>query len=312
MSTLQWGRRVRVTLDDGATGVLIADHYPDRDEGLHVSVEALLTTTLTPQTCTVTVWGLSAERRTLLTAKQREAVALAWETRTVRRIGRIKVEAGRPDAFGTTFVGMIMEIKHTRNGADWRTTITAQDGRLQWANARVQESIVPGIELADYEKVIRASEEALLGKVPFEAFAAQWKGLAEVKSVQGFEQGFAVMGQSIPQNQRLCDALHLEAFWYQGALIYVPRGRSTSDPAVELVRDVTLWAETETTRGYRSVTATLDHRLTPGRQVLLREEDGKPIGARAFRIDACRRSFSTFDSAWHDTLSLRPTTPLTV
>lgn len=307
---VQWGRRVRVTLDDGESGVLVADHFPDRDEGLHVSVECELNTTLAPQPCRLDVWGLSAERRTLLTAKQRQAMNTAWETRTVRRIGRLRIEAGRVGAFGVTFTGMIMRIEHQRDGADWRTTITAQDGRLEWANARVQETIVPGIELADFERTLRASEQALLGKEPFEAFAAQFAGIAEVKSATGYEQGFALMGNSIETNVRLCDALHLEPFWTNGRFIYVPRGRSTRDPAVQLVRGATLRHEAEVERGYRNALALLDHRLMPGRQVQLVEEDGAPIGARAYRVESIRRRFSTWDAAWEDQLALRPTTPL--
>ena len=309
-STVLWGRRVRVTLDDGDSGVLIADHYPDRDDGLHVSVETELTLTLTPQPCRVTVWGLSAERRALLTAKQKTALNTAWLTRKTRNIGRIRVEAGRLGAFGVTFVGVLMKIEHARDGADWRTTITAQDGRLEWANARVTESIAPGVDLADFEAVLRASEETLLGKEPFEAFSGQFAGLLEQKSLGGYEQGFALMGSSIEENQRLCDALHLEPFWSMGRFIYVPRGRSTSDPAVRLVRDRTLWSDSEGERGYHTVTAPMDHRHAPGRQVQLREEDGRTIGTAAYRIEAVRRAFSTWDNSWDDALSLRPTTPL--
>lgn len=309
-ATVQWGRRVRITLDDGDSGVLVADHYPDRDDGLHVSVETDLTLTLTPQPCRVTVWGLSSERRALLTAKQRTALNTAWVTRKTRNIGRIRVEAGRLGAFGTCFVGVLMKVEHARDGADWRTTITAQDGRIEWANARVSESVAPGVDLADFEAVLRASEETLLGKEPFAAFAGQFEGLLQKKSVGGYEQGFALMGNSIEQNQRLADALHLEPFWAFGRWIYVPRGRSTSDPAVRLVRDRTLWSDSEGERGYRTVTAPLDHRHMPGRQVQLREEDGRDIGAAAYRIESVRRVFSTWDQSWNDAMALRPTTPL--
>jgi len=309
-SLLQWGRRVRVTLDDGETGVVIADHWPDRDDALHVSAEIELNTQLAPQPCRVDVWGLSAERRALLTAKQKQAMETAWSTRKTRKIGRLRVEAGRVGAFGVVFVGAIMRIEHNPDGADWRTTITAQDGRLEWANARVSESVAPGVDLADFEAVLRASEESLLGKEPFEAFAGQFQGLLEQKSLGGYEQGFALMGSSIEQNQRLCDALHLEPFWLHGRFMYVPRGRSTRDRAQVLVRGDTLLHETEVERGYRHATALLDHRTTPGRQILLTEADGKPIGARAHRADSVKRVFSTWDTAWYDSLVLRPTTPL--
>ncbi len=309
-SLVQWGRRVRVTLDDGEAGVLIADHYPDRDDGLHVSAEIELNTVLTPQTCKIDVWGLSEERRTLLTTKQRQALNTAWATRKARRIGRLRVEAGRVGAFGVVFTGMILRIEHNPDGADWRTTITAQDGMIEWANARVSESIAPGVDLADFEAVLRASEEALLGKEPFEAFAGQFKGLLEQKSLGGHEQGFALLGNSIEQNQRLCDALHMEAFWVHGRFIYVPRGRSTRDPAILFVRGETLLHEAELERGYRNAVTLLDHRTHPGRQILLAEDDGRPIGARAHRADHVKRIFSTWDAAWHDHLSLRPTTPL--
>lgn len=309
-AVVQWGRRVRVTLDDGTSGVLVADHYPDRSDGLHVSAEIELNTTLAPQPCRLEVWNLSAERRARLSAVQDLALETAWATRKARRIGRLRIEAGRLGAFGVCFAGIIMEIRHDPDGADWRTTITAQDGRIEWANARVAETIAPGVELADYEATLRASEQVLLGGEPFEAFVGQFAGLVQAKATKGYEQGFALLGNSIQHNQLLCEALGLEPFWHLGRFIYVPRGRSTSDPAIEYVRGSTLLAEARTSRGFRTARTLLDARALPGRQVQLFEPDGKPIGTAAYRIDALKRRFATWDRTWEDALSLRPTTEI--
>lgn len=306
----QWGRRARVTLDDGTSGVLVADHYPDRSDGLHVSVEVDMNTTLAPQPCRLEVWNLSAERRARLSAVQDLALETAWATRKARRIGRLRIEAGRLGAFGVCFAGIIMEIRHDPDGADWKTTITAQDGRIEWANARVAETIAPGVELADYEATLRASEQVLLGGEPFEAFVGQFQGIAQAKALKGYEQGFALLGNSIQHNQLLCEALGLEAFWHLGRFIYVPRGRATTDPAIAYVRGSTLLAEGAPTRGFRTSRTLLDARALPGRQVQLFDEGGDPIGARAYRIDAIKRRFSTWDRIWEDAISLRPTTPI--
>lgn len=306
---VQWGRRVRVTLETGGVAVLVADARPDAppaEQGLRCSFSISKHLLLQPQKARLTVWGMSRERRDDLTRVLDESLALAWKTRSARNVGRLKIEAGRPGSFGPLFVGLIMTISHHREGAGWRTEIEAQDGRLEWKNAFVSQSVLPDVDLSTIQDVLAAAEQVQLGKEPLAAFAERFGDLVQLKGKAGYEQGFALLGPSKDANQAILDLLGLDAFWADGELKYVPRGRTTNDPAVMLVREETLLSETRVERGYSDVMAFLDPLLQPGRQVQLREQDGRPIRALAHRIESLQADGSTWDRAWYSKMRLRP------
>jgi hypothetical protein len=310
---VQWGRRVRVVLETGGTAVLVADARPDarpEDVGLRVSFSVQKHLLLEPQKCRLTIWGLSRERRDDLTRVQDEALALAWKTRSARNVGRLRIDAGRPGSFGPLFVGQLQQVTHARDGAGWRTDVDALDGRMQWKEAYVSQTVVPGVDLSTIQDVLAASENVLMGKQPLAAFAERFGELAQVQGVYGPEQGFVLQGPSKDCNQALLDVLGLDAFWADGQLKFVPRGRVLSDPAVELVREETLLSETRAERGYSNAVAFLDPLLQPARQVQLREQDGRPIRALAHRVEAVTWDASTWDRAWYSRLVLRPSARL--
>lgn len=310
---VQWGRRVRVVLETGGAAVLVADARPDarpEDVGLRVSFSVQKHLLLEPQKCRLTIWGLSRERRDDLTRVQDEALALAWKTRSARNVGRLRIEAGRPGSFGIIFGGQLQTVTHARDGAGWRTDIDALDGRMTWKEANVNVAVAPGVDLADLNGVLSAINDVNLGKQPLEAFAERFRELVQVQGVYGPENGFVMLGPSKDCNQALCDVLGLDAFWADGQLKFIPRGRALSDPAVELVREETLLSETRAERGYSNVVAFLDPLLQPARQVQLRERDGRPIRALAHRVEAVTWDASTWDRAWYSRLVLRPSARL--
>lgn len=310
---VQWGRRVRVVLETGGTAILVADARPDarpEDVGLRVSFSCNKHLLDQPQKCTLTVWGLSRERRDDLTRVLDEAMSLAWKTRSARNVGKLRLDAGRPGSFGPLFVGMIQNVTHRRDGSGFRTDVEALDGRLQWKEAYVSQAVAPGVDLSTFNDLLGASEQVLLGKEPLEAFAERFGDLVQVHGVAGYEQGFVMEGPSRDCNQSLMDALGLDLFWADGEKKMVPRGRTLNDPAVLLVREETLLSETRADRGYSDVVAFLDPLLQPGRQVQLRERDGRPIRALAHRVESVQFDASTWDRAWYARMHLRPSARL--
>lgn len=303
---IQYGRRVRITLDAGGRSVLVTDSEPDEDRGLQATFRVERYLRREPMRASAIVWGMAQERREDLTRICDEALETAWRTRTTRQIGRVKIEAGRPGAFGQLFVGQIQEVKHERDGANWRTEITALDGRLEWEEARVSETIVPGVELSTYLDVLKASEDVIMGKQPLEAFAERFRDLAQIKGVNGYEQGFALTGPSRDVNQSIMDLLGVDIFFVDGIEKWLPKGRCLSDPAIVLVRGETLLSETRVARGYSDALTWLDPRFTVGLQVQLREQDGRPIRALAHRVESATFDASTWERAWYARLRLRP------
>jgi hypothetical protein len=303
---IQYGRRVRITLDAGGRSVLVTDSEPDEDRGLRATFRVERHLKLEPVRASCTLWGMAKERREDLTRICDEALETAWRTRTARKVGRVRIEAGRPGAFGQLFVGEIQEVKHERDGATWRTDLTALDGRLEWEEARVSESIAPGIDLSTLQDVLKASEDVILGKQPFDAFAERFQELAAVKGVSGYEQGFALMGPSRDVNASITDLLGADMWWVDGEQKLLPKGRTLSDPAIVLVRGETLLSETRVARGYSDALTWLDPRFAVGLQVQLREKDGRPIRALAHRVEAATFDASTWERAWYARLRLRP------
>ena len=136
------GRRLRVTLTmggedegprrlrlrrlargGGRRGLIRARCVVRRDQG----------TLIEPQPLKVQVWGLSRERRERLT---RQANGRRSSARIARgRSGASGALPWRPAGrgpFGLLLSAEAMEVRHHREGADWRTEITAQDGRFAW------------------------------------------------------------------------------------------------------------------------------------------------------------------------------------
>ena len=66
-------------------------------------------------------------------------------------------------------------------------------------------------------------------------------------------------------------------------------------------------AQTES-RGFVRVTAMLDHRIEPGRQIILKREDGTFYGGSpTYRVEQVEHSGSVWQQEWYSVAILRPT-----
>lgn len=317
-STVQWGRRLRVTLTMGGEDedLVVCDYDDSRAEaggaassGLDASFAVTRHTLIEPQPLKVQVWGLSRERRERLTRQANEALERAYRTRSVRRIGRVAVEAGRPGgSFGLLLSAEAMEVRHHREGADWRTEITAQDGRLAWKSGFVSESATGNTDLLTIEEILRAAIPVLEGEEPADAFRAAAPELLQRKGYDGPSEGFVAFGPWAASNEDILQVLGLRSFWNSGRLITVGANELALTEAIELVYGSTLLRADTVARGYVEADALLDHRLEPGRQVILRREDGTQYGLSAtYRIDQVEHRGSSWSQEWMSAMVLRPT-----
>lgn len=277
--------------------------------GLDASFAVSRHTLIEPQPLTLQVWGLSRERRERITRQANEALERAYRERSLRQIGRVAVEAGRPGgAFGLLLSAEIMEVKHRREGADWRTEIKAQDGRIAWKSGFVSESATGNTDLLTIEEILRAAIPVLEGEEPADALKAAAPELLQRKGYDGPAQGFVAFGPWAASNEDVLKTLGLRSFWNSGRLITVGASELALDEAVVLVEGRTLLRADTVARGYVEADALLDYRLEPGRQVLLQRQDGSQVGLSAtYRIDQVEHRGSTWSTEWTSALSLRPT-----
>lgn len=295
--------------------VQICDYDDSRGIGASAGLDCAFGVTkhtrLEAQPARVTIYGLAADVRHALDRRRDEAMDTAYRERSIRKIGRVKIQAGRPEEFGPLADHEIMDIRHHRDGGDWRTEITAQDGRIAWRTGFVSETASGNVDLSTQEAIINAAIPILEGKAPADVFQAAFPELLSKTGVGGHEQGFVMFGASIDENENLLQLLGLRAFWNNGQLVYIPADQPGFDFAVELVEGQTVLEAQSEARGYVRVTCLMDHRIEPGRQVVLRREDGTLYaGAPTYRVEQVEHSGATFSAEWQTVAVLRPTRSL--
>lgn len=257
------------------------------------------------------MYGLSRDVRDALDRRRDEALDTAYRDRTIRKVGRIRIEAGRPTAFGLLADHEIMDIRHHRDGGDWRTEITAQDGRIQWRTGFVSETASGNVDLSTEQELLDAAIPILEGKSPPEVFQAAFPELLQKTGVGGYEQGFVMFGPSIDENENLLRLLGLRKFWNNGQLVFIPADDAGFDFALELREGETVLEMQSESRGFARVTSLMDHRIEPGRQVVLYREDGSFYGGSPrYRVDHVEHHGSVWSTEWTSTVVLRPTIDL--
>lgn len=303
----QFGRRLNVEMD----GIVICDYDDSRGTGARAGLDCAFQVTkhtrLEAQPATVTVYGLARDTRDALDRRRDEALETAYKERTARKLGRVRIFAGRPDAFGLMADHEVMDIRHHRDGADWRTEITALDGRIQWRAGFVSETASGDVDLSTVEEIINAAIPILEGKAPPDVFQAAFPELLSKSGVGGYEQGLVMFGPSIDENENLLQLLGLRGFWNNGQLTYIRADLPGLDLALELVEGATVLEAQSESRGFVRVTALMDHRIEPGRQIVLKREDGSIYaGAPTYRVEQVEHQGSVWDVDWTSQAILRP------
>lgn len=328
--------------------ILVADIDPRMPEAsarhsLDVSFETEGHTLLSPLATKVTVIGLNRVTRAMLTTQQQAAKKVAWEEYQKVLTGalavteeemifqvqqklvfsglQVLVEAGYQDDFAVIANAQAMPdgIKHDTSGVP-TTTIEAQDGRYPWQNGFVSQEMAPGVTYMDWALVEQLSEGVLDGTLAVATVAAAAPDLLARKNFAGYLNGRVLQGDASARVTEIAETLGLRPFFARGERVWIdPRAYALGEAVVlKLIGKPIAGVETpapggllsyaEQDRGFLSVRCLLNHRIIPGRQVMVLDELGVPVGAGTFRCDYVKHTGSTFGQEFNTEAILRPMT----
>lgn len=309
------GRAIQVEITGAGVApgrsLLVADYDSSRwrgaERGLDVSFSVRRHSALEPQPSTITIWGLSEQTRDTISRAVEEAREQAYLTATQARTGVVTVRAGRP---GVRLVEICSDQitdtpMHERDGADWRTTIQAADGRLPWAYGKVSETrseTVDPLEVARQQQIALGVQAQQAGDFTLAEFAPD----LVARGFTGYAGGLTMFGAFVDQNQAVLNALGLQARFSRGQLVWYRADEAEIQPALELVEGSTLLRlDPPAAYGYRRGRAMLNPLIEVGRQIFVRRTSGQRLGP--YRVDDVTYTGGTRESAWYADFTLRPT-----
>lgn len=335
-----FGRRIRVRVGNQIVCDLSPLDTEDANNARNLDVDFTTEkhTKLEPLKTTLTIYGLSADVRDRMSAELDAANQVAWKIRRQIQAGaveilegqeqialaslvvqgaEVQIDAGYGLDLGTLNTCTILPdgLKHSRDGDGWKTEITAQDNRFLWQDGFVSQTVAGGVSLYDYQAVIDASEAVLAGEESLAAFTAAFPNLTQIKDLPGHKNGFVLHGAAQENRRKLCEVLGLTPFFTEtGELIYLDATATRIGLAVRLAPSTGLLSLTPLGRGFYKSVSLLNHRLGPGRQVLLFDaldplapEVETPVGAGVYRVDHVTHSGSSYSEPYYSECILRPT-----
>lgn len=294
----KYGRTIRVYLQTGGSLLQLVDWYDGRpvpsvagNVSLKCSFTIRRSTNPQPHDCTLKVWGLSRDRREALLKAYETAEELSFKTRSELELGKIRIDAGYKDDAATLFIGDLAPdgVKPEALRPGHLVTFRALDGRIAWKGRFVNKTAGKNVDINSIRGILAAGGDYMAGKDPELTFAKQFPTLVKKKQgFPGYESGYAIFGESRKHNRTLCDTLNIAAYFQDGEIRYMSRDAALLDTAVSLSAapgGLLLQATPLGLNRYR-VQTLMEHRLRPGRQVVLTDELARPIGVGLFRVES--------------------------
>lgn len=305
----QFGRAVKVLLGD----VLLCEYDSEAGlrRGLDVRFKIDRAAVNQPQNSILEVWGLNQAARERISRKVFEAREQSYLRRRSLRTAQIRIIAGRPGAAQELSRDYVMNVTHDRDGADWKSTFTCQDGLLAWSESYVSESsdgtLDPIQAAQDFAKeydLLNLATATTLPEAAPDAVAGGFTGIAG---------GVQMFGASHRVNSQLMSALNRRPVWQKGQWQWTRLDLAEITPAIELVEGATALSVSEPGQlGVRKVRAMLDPQIEISRQIFLRLNRVTPASPREvtsgpYRVDSVTYSGETRGPAWYADTTLRPT-----
>lgn len=313
----KWGREFSIYLNvDPSSPIsrpyvdVTAGAFTSGGEALHAAFNTRRHVLLEPMPCTVTIYNMPASDRADLTKTVDEARKKSARDQTAVEAGTVSIVAGYEGDTGLLGIYHIIDAKHAKApaSADIVTTIMAQDGRIPWKNAFVNEEGIPGVPLAELQGVLDAAADWEAGLDVDESYAKVLPNFTKVNGGSpGAQSGFTMFGPARNVNQNLLETLGLRAFFDGAGIRMIVAGSADWAEAVQLQIGEDVIVATRRERGFVDATTLLDHRLMPGRQVKLIDPLGVPVGSTTFRVDDVEHLGSNFGVDYFSRVILRPT-----
>ena len=251
---------------------------------LTISFEVERTLKRAPNNASVTIYNLSAEHRKRL-QDLGDAVF-------------VRLSVGyRGDNF-QIFKGDLRDVRSTRQGPDWVTTITSGDGERAIQRRRTRRSFAPGAALEQVLKDVAGDLQVGLGNLVKGVSGAALEGTGSTR----FHSGTTVSGNSARELDRLLRSAGYEWSVQDGEIQVLPRGQALKGQAVAIAPRTGLIGSPEPgTKGATVCTVLLQAGLVPGARVQL--ESAYTSGL--FRVERVTNKGETSGQVWYADLELK-------
>lgn len=295
-------RIARVSLN----GTVIAQCKAPPVNGHRIAFRCLRTHRAEPNTVSVQVYGLAPERRAEITRAFEVAQAkITTQGDTLQGwIHDVHLEIGYGDAMATLIRADIVEISHDDAGPAATTTVEGHDGGAPWRGSFVNETAMPGVSVDMLRTVFEAVEKIGFHDADSEqVFRSALQGFSKTE-VQG---GFVMQGPPMKVAVDLFEGMGLAFSVQNGKAMLFPFNKPINDRAVDLSPATGLLRRPiARSRGRVGLLCQAHPLLTPGRQVIIRNERGVLHGAGCYRVDSAESTGDTHSGVWETVVEASP------
>jgi hypothetical protein len=179
----------------------------------------------------------------------------------------VSIEAGYSDGMSVIFRGELHEAFSTREGTEWSTQVTSNDGSTARKKKRIQHSFPANTRVSDIIVACAKALEVGLGNTEKAASSAAWFGVTPAT----VQTGYVASGDALSQLDRVCRSCGLEWSIQDNQLQLLPRGQPIAEQGIVLTPSSGLIGSPELGKGRMVRCRTLMiPNLLPGRRVELR------------------------------------------
>lgn len=246
-------------------------------DALDVQFSITKTSKKEPNTCSLTVYNLSAENRGLL-AQQKDIYT--------------EVQAGYEDGIGLIFRGNLRDVISTHDGADWITELNSGDGETAIQASRINKSFSPGTKLSTVIAELAGSMRAKIGNAARKALEGDFDGAANE-----FLNGVVLSGRASTEMDGIAKSAGLEWSIQDDELQLLTIGGSLEGVAVKLNVDTGLIGSPSIDAdGILTATSLMNWTIVPGRQL---QVDATSVPPGFYRAERCEYVGDTSGQDWY-------------
>lgn len=237
--------------------------------GLDIAFEIEKDLSSEPNPCSVEIFNLSPENRSILSKYDR-----VW----------VMLRAGYKDSVGLIFKGDMLSIRHLKEGPTWKTVLASGDGANAIQTARTKKSYAKGTPV---KTVVKDLAEQL--KLPHD------NAIKQIEDLQSkLEKGFMVSGGIMHSMTSILQGKASVSI-QDGKLQILKKGEALQKEALVLSSDSGLLSTPEIgSKGEMTLKTVILPELSPGRKVIIRSSVFNGLAT----IQSVRFSGTNFGENW--------------
>lgn len=296
-----WGRDVRILMRPPSLPALQFSIANNDDDGLRISFEITRSNAPEPDQAKINVYGLSPITRGKITA--------IFE---VDESFRVEVFAGYKGMRGISellFLGDVYKFHHRKEGGiEHVTELVAGDGENGFRDGQMHASLASNTTF----DTVRRLTEAAMGMVSTVDAQAYFAEALATSNVTTFENGFVATGPAHEILTEVASSVGLKWWIKDNRIVYVPKNRATRTQLAVVLNERTGLLSVGEPKEFGDIefTSLLNPKIFPGRQVIIQDRFGIPVGRPPWRVDWARYVGDTHGSAWTVNGIARPSLPL--